>query len=323
MDAQQMIEHFTAKVNAGLAQGQDWSAQAYAELQGAGDRALLDLLMQTFQAALNPGEFTIISIEEANADLDQTYDLLSSTFDDTVLGPKSGYVAGIQARKQQPRPHSSVLLARFWEVLGLHEYDRDGNLRAFGFDRLASTRQIASVIGGSYFTVPNRPGEGFAGIGHLATIPGRRKGGHARAITEDFEARVREIAAVQGEWVQAFVLESESRARPYWYRMGYRWPRNSVYFQPPMDFDMETGEALLPAVPECLMLKVAEGNSDSIDRTLLLDIVRALYDRWYLPRSAGPAAKEAISTYLFDKLLGDFAASLPDGDVIPMDEPPV
>jgi hypothetical protein len=323
MDAQQLIEQFSQRVNQGLAQGQDWSAQAYAELENTEDRALLDLLMQTFQAALNPAEFTITRIEEVNADLDQTYELLSSTFDDTVLGPKTGYIAGINARKQQPKPHNNVLLARFWEVLGLHEYDRDGNLRAFGFDRLASTRHIASVIGGSYFTVSTRPGEGFAGIGHLATVPGRRKGGHARAVTEDFEARVREIAAHHGERVQAFILESESRARPYWYRMGYRWPRNSVYFQPPMDFDLETGEALLPAVPECLMLKVTEGDGESINRILLLDIVREMYKRWYLPRSAAPAAKEVISAYLFDKLLGEFAASLPDGDVIPMDEPPM
>jgi hypothetical protein len=326
MDNQQIIEQFSQRVNRGLATGEDVSDQAYAELEKSltspADRALLDLLRQTFQAALNPDQFVNLSIEEVNADLDQTYELLSSTFDETVLGPKEGYIAGITARKQQPQPHTSALLARFWQVLGLHEYDRDGNLRVFGFDRLASTRHIASVIGGSYFTVPNRPGEGFAGIGHLATIPARRRGGHARAITDDFERRMQQVAAARSEQLQAFILESERMSRPYWYRMGYRWPRSSVYFQPPMDFDMETGEALLPAVPECLMLKTTHGDSATIQRDLLLDIVRSLYDHWYLPRSATPAAQAAISAYLFEGLLADFAASLPDGDDIPLDEPP-
>jgi hypothetical protein len=326
MNHQQIIEQFSQQVNEGLAAGEDWGARAAASLEPAlatqEERALLGLLVSTFQAALNPGVFVNLSIEDVNADLDQTYELLSSTFDETVLGPKEGYVAGIRARRQQAGPHTSALLSRFWQVLGLHDYDRDGRLRVFRFDPLASTRHIASVIGGSYFTVSDRPGEGFAGIGHLATVPGRRRGGHARAITDEFERRMHSLAAHRGERLQAIILESERMSRPYWYRMGYRWPRGSVYFQPPMDFDHETGEALLPAVPECLMLKVTNGDSATIRRDLLLDIVRALYDRWYLPRSASPAAQAAISAYLFDGLLGDFAASLPDGDDIPLDEPP-
>jgi hypothetical protein len=158
-------------------------------------------------------------------------------------------------------------------------------------------------------------------ISYLATRPALRgKGGHGRHLLAAFETALKKRADDLGEPLRAIVLESEGRARGFWSKMGFRCAPDSRYIQPPLNYDSQTGEPLSNTAPETFMVKFVDGSSpEFIDRAELLEWVRLIYERWYSPELANPAATARAHALVFDELFGIFRSSLPDGAaVIPL-----
>jgi hypothetical protein len=60
--------------------------------------------------------------------------------------------------------------------------------------------------------------------------------------------------------------------------------------------------------------------ANRIDRVLLLDVVRTIYTRWYVPTS-GPPEAIAHARANIEDLFNQFRNSLPDGNMIPLVQP--
>jgi hypothetical protein len=120
------------------------------------------------------------------------------------------------------------------------------------------------------------------------------------------------------------VLESEAPARQFWNRCGFFYPQDCRYYQPSLDFDRESNTPIFEAVPEMLMLKWADGlpAKSTIDRDLLLAVVRALFDRWYIPKSGSPEFITGMTDFVNNHIYADFEKSVTVQDV-PLIAPPI
>lgn len=317
MQRQQLIDRFCDHANAVLVAGGGALDSAIIDELRAHDAALVEHMAQDFALALVPQHFDTLYITAPDARFEQGYELLRNTFAPDVLDPREGYVRTLS----RAEPQGWWLIGRFWRVPGVHQYDTAGRLVRFQFDPLSATESIASFIVGSYIALDEKSGMGA--ISYLVSRPGLRKGGgHGSTLAAQLEGDFRRYAETQGHTLRLMLLESEPDARPFWYKMGYRWPVGSDYVQPAMTIDPDTGEPRSPEVPELLMVKPVD-DTDSIARVDLLDAVRCLYREWYDAPTKNDAARQRLESYLFADLLGRFAASLPTGERIPLGTPPV
>lgn len=280
---------------------------------------LIAQILHTYRAALQPSHFHEAVIQAVDARFEQAYELMRQTFSPDVLDSREFFARFFE----KPAHSGGWLIGRYWQVSGAHRYDAGGRLVSFHFDPLCATEGIASVINGVYMS--HGDGTGMGAIAYLASRPNlRRGGGHGRTLTALLERRMAEYAASRGEQLKAIVLESEAPARPFWYKMGYRWPQNSRYVQPPIYVDPDSGEPLSPAVPELFMIKlITEGDVPAIDREMLIKTVRRMYQGWYLGPTNNAEAQARLERLVLGELLGDFIASLPEGDTIPLGAPPL
>ena len=194
---------------------------------------------------------------------------------------------------------------------------------------LVQSNHIVSVISGNYIDLSDDPqvDQAIGAIGHLATRSHYRRGqGHGSALVKEYEREIEEIALTRGQELAVVVLEAEADSVGFWAKCGYQWPVNSWYAQPPLVFDPVTGERCSDEVPEILMLKVlGEPSASQIDRTLLVDAIHRLYQRWYMPDKAAfsASAMKRAEDYVFGKIFKRFLASLPAaGKPVPLGAPP-
>jgi hypothetical protein len=330
----QLIERFSDAVNAGLAQGHDESAQAYAALQSIaaeqrGAVEVLDLLARSFHDAQQPERFFDARVGQPNERFEQCYELLRRVFDEAEREPKDRFIAMINALRDPNEPAPLVLIGRFWRALGPQQYDAAGALRRFVFDPTMALDSIVSVLSANYMSLAwiRDQRAGIGAIGHLATRERFRRGqGHGTALLETFEGEVARIAAARGERLELIALEAQEESEAFWFKRGYRWARGTRYAQPPLDFDRDTGERFYDEVPETLMVKVPGlPMAASVAAPLLVDAVRTMYQNWCLARTVGYplAAAQRAADYVMGKVLGDFIASLPpDGAPVPLSPPP-
>ncbi|MBX3063121.1 MAG: hypothetical protein KF726_09100 [Anaerolineae bacterium] len=330
MERQALIELFSDLVNQGIAQGEDRGKVSYEQLRGQipeENVALLEHLYENYQQAYQPTEFVTRQVEDVDAQFEEWYELQRVTFDPSVLSPRENYVQGVRHRSTTGTPRTAVRLCRSFRVSGAHHYDADGKLVKFQFDPLAVVESAVCIISGGYIDLRSvgRPQDASAGIGHMATRVHFRRKGHAQAVTRQFEEEIAAIAEANGQTLKVILLEAEPGSRPFWASCGYRYPAGSRYYQPPIDFNLDTGERLFDEVPELLMGKVfATTSAESIDKALLMDAVKALYQRWYGGEGNNPEATQKIQDYVFGKLFEDFASSLSSEDSrIPLVMPPL
>lgn len=312
------ISQFCALVN----QGSDKLEQA---LSAIAEDSLRTTLAQAYQEAHRPTRFAEDRFLSPSPAFEQGYQLLATILDADVIDPIDFFRARLRV---DPAAMTFIMMRRYWQTQGACEYDKDGHLTHFDYNPSNVTEHTVSVITGDYisFDKIGRSGESMAGIGQLATLAGGqwRGQGHGTALVRAFEAECDKMAQARNETMKTYLVESEGDAQRFWAKMGYRWVVNSRYFQPPIDWDYETGERHFDEVPELLMVKViGQPNSQSIDSQLLRDTVRATYLDWYTPKQASPIATEKINAYVFGKLYTDFEQSIANyGDSVPLSLPP-
>ncbi|MAS38255.1 MAG: hypothetical protein CL610_29935 [Anaerolineaceae bacterium] len=311
MHRQHLIDTISQAVNTALQANQPFDEATVAPLREQ-DSALYDQIMAAYHAAAHPTTFYQVPIWQPDDRFEQAYALLEHTFTPDVLDPRRNFVDYL--RDLTGPPDDFVILGRFWRASGRHTYTPAGELAQFAFDPLVSTESIAAVIVGEYISLAAYTGQpvGLGGISYLATRPALRRGqGHGTALTDALETAMRTCAAHNGETLSYMVLESESRARHYWAKKGYRYPRDSRYVQPPLAYDPQTGVPILNPAPETFMLKFMDAATPpAIDRDELLLLVRAIYENQYCPTLPTSAATERVRHYVLDTLFGQFAESI-------------
>lgn len=327
MNREQIIQQFCEIVNQGLAQGQalgDEAANQLAPQVSDDDQPLLEDLRATFHQAYAPAEFFNKQVLRLDHTFYQCHRLMSLSLDANVVDPVESFVERFEDFTSSDDP-AVLMWGRFWMASGAQHYDSDGKLLRFDYNPLTASRHIAAMINADYmpFPLPDEPNAAMAGIGQMATRPALRGQGHASALIQLFEAHARTMAQQHGHTLKLMVLEAERAARQFWARMGYRYPQGARYYQPPLAYDLETGEPTMKAMPEMIMVKFMNGPMpDTIDKALLIEVVRTLYQRWYTPEGTSEAVSRKIENYLFGTLFADFLSSLPDTDTISLIMPP-
>jgi ribosomal protein S18 acetylase RimI-like enzyme len=306
MERISLIEAVTTAINVALAAGAEpdesqlqWRDQ---------DAALVEQVLAAYRAAQQPQTFYNIPISQMDDRFEQAFELLRQTFAPEVLDPREAYAAML-GNPDEP-PDDFVMIGRFWRVSGSQSYSPEGMLTHFGYDPLTSTEGIAGVVVGGYLSLED--GTGFGAISYLATRPALRRGqGHGTILTREAEQAIQRCAQGRNERLRCIVLEAEDRARFYWAKRGYRYPRDSVYYQPSLTFDPSTGEPTSKSVMDYLMLKFMDVRGrESIPRDELLTIVRALYEDWYIPEFASLEATAAARHHVIDTIYQHFVESL-------------
>jgi len=287
--------------------------------------ALLDQLHSTFLAALTPREFFNLRVRAYDTWFHRTYALMARTFGPDVLDEADAYSTAFPEPVDPHKPPNFAMVSRFFRVSGSQQYDDDGRLTRFSFDPQVTTEEITAMASGTYMTLdPLRPGLSLGAIGYAATRPGLRGQGHGNIIVEMFEQEMRAVARARGETLTLILLESEPTSTAFWSRCGYRWPLGGSYVQPPISFDLQTGEPNFPPRLEILMLKLLDSpHPEYIERDVLLDAMKTMLRRWFLPTDAAPAARARIEGLLFGTYYREFEESIaPQGERVPLVIPP-
>ncbi len=333
MSDEEMIARFCGALNDRLERGQptpDVAGTALAEIAGDGaDQALADRLAANARQAIQPREFFDARALAPDLVFEQCDALLRVSFDPAELEPKARFAAMIERLRDPSHTWPLLMMGRFWRVSGPQRYDPAGRLVRYGFDPLTVTESIAAAVCGHYMSLQpiGRPGESIGALGNIVTREHFRGGqGHGSALTEAFEREMERVAQARGETLRLYILESQDDSQGFWYRQGYRWPRDTRYAQPPLEFDPTTGERIHDEVPETLMVKVpGQPDATEMDAELLTAAVRIMYINWCLAetRKFQPAAARRAEEYVLGKVLGEFRASLPpDGQPVALVKPP-
>lgn len=324
MNRQEIIETFCQRVNDGLEHNQNSVLETVEYLKThvpTEEHFLLEELRDNFLEAYTPIRFFNERITEADAKFHQCYHLMTLILDPDVIDPIDSFEEAL-ATSVSLESLSLVMLGRYWLVSGSQTYDEDGHLKQFDYNPLTSSRHIASVITGDYISLDE--GSCMGAVGQAATRNAMRGKGHANALVEAFEQEIYSMAMRRKQRLMLMILESEPSAREFWAKRGYRYPDGVKYVQPPLDYNEDTGEPMMRAVEEMIMVKlISDIVSDKIDKDLLKKAVHTLYDYWYSPSGLNEHVTEKIRRYLFDDLFSSFVASLPNNlDTIPLVHPP-
>lgn len=280
------------------------------------DADLVAQIMDAYHAAIDPTQFEHELIWQLTPRFEQAFELMRITFDRDVLDPRAGYAQWFSHITEPPS--DSAMIGRFWRASGRHTYSPDGALQHFDFDPLVATESVACVVTGNYFSLQEATGQavGIGAIGYLATRSAMRRGrGHGTQLTAALETFLQARASELGETLRAIILESLPAAQPFWAKMGYRWPENSRYIQPPLNFDPQTGEATSDTADEYFMLKFMDGTpTEQISYDEMVNLVRVTYEHWYHPQLDTPQATERANQYIMGELLNTFAESIKTPD---------
>jgi ribosomal protein S18 acetylase RimI-like enzyme len=333
MSDEETVERYSRALNTRLEHGQQESDAPDAALTEIGreavDPALAERLVANARQAIHPCEFFDARALTPDLIFDQCDALLRRSFDPAELEPKARFAAMIERLRDPSHTWPLLMMGRFWRVSGPQRYDATGRLVCFGFDPLSVTESIAAAVVGHYMSLRpiGRSGESIGALGNIVTREHFRGGqGHGSALAEAFEREMVRVAQARGETLRLYILESQGDSQAFWYKLGYRWPQNTRYAQPPLEFDPVTGERVHDEVPETLMVKlVGQPDATTVDAELLLAAVRIMYINWCLAETKKfpPAAARRAEEYVLGKVLGEFRASLPpDGQPVALVKPP-
>jgi hypothetical protein len=251
-------------------------------------------------------------VAEPDSWLTVCYDLLSSQFGPEVLDPLPSYADGLVMDRLGSHPFPFLLMAAYFEDSG--------------------KARVAGVVSGSVMRIERRGAkrggraapEFFFAIGNQATSPVLRSAGIKGVGTRLWRRAVAQAGSIakglHGRLAYSF-LEAENDSVGFWDRMGYRWPKDVSYWQPPLEWD-ENGDFLHPEVPEIPMLKpLGVADKRAIDRRLLYDIIATVYRNWALAGHREVLSAEAMQraeAYVMGSLLGRVDTRMPRTPRIPL-----
>jgi len=139
-------------------------------------------------------------------------------------------------------------------------------------------------------------------IGHALVDQSLRGKGMGRLLNQQCEQLLSDYAQAYQLQIEALILESEIEACHFWSEVGYRWPKDSLFKQPPLDYD-ETGHPCLPGIPMFFMIKHPELQAQ-IPSHLTKTYLRVLLCNWYrdeIPSLVTDPLAVQTAYALFDK----------------------
>ena len=279
---------------------------------------LLSRLGENGLASLPPDlserlEFRVIT--EPGDWLNTTYQLLAEEFEPDVLDPRDRYSGWLELNKAKKNRFPYLLVVAYCSVEG----------RAL----------LLGVISGNIMQVegyecPNTNEDQvlyvFA-IGHQVTDVALRSGGVRGIGSKLWKSAMGEANA----WIKNLggifsysVLEAEDESVGFWSKLGYRWPKDVHYWQPPLEF-YDTGQYKHPDVPETLMLCPVEAAFEkTISKKFLQNIIATIYLKWSLDKYRDILSVDAMrkaEDYVMGKLFRRVCAEMPPTDPIPLVSP--
>jgi hypothetical protein len=243
--------------------------------------------------------------------LNKAYQLLAEQFEPDVLDPLDRYMGWLELNKAKTNKFPYLLVAAYCNVQG--------------------SAVLLGVISGNIMKVEEFAGpNGIAGkslyifaIGHQVTELALRKSGVKGIGTRLWKSATDEA----NTWIKNLgarfcysVPEAEDESIGFWSKLGHLWPKDVLYWQPPLEFD-DSGQYKYPEVPEHLMLRPMEPEFDkSIPKTFLQNIIATMYLNWSLDKyrdTLSPDAMRKAEGYVMGRLFGKVCADMPDLDPIP------
>lgn len=261
--------------------------------------------------ASNPQNFyTKLILDPNSKQFNEVYNLMLNLFESNVTEEEEWYKECLKKTIDGKSKSPYILIVRYFRVYGDQKYDLKGNLIKFGTNRNIFTEKIVSFISGNYMPLTNSK-EAIGAIGHVATLEKFRRQNHASELIRVFLNECNEYANKRGEKLVGLVGEVEDDAKDFFYRCGFRWPKNVYYAQPPLRFDPKTGEKNFYEVPEHLMI-LSVDKQKRIKKDTLINVVRALYHYWVIKKHAhfNKDVKRKIAYYVWRRVFKDFLNSV-------------
>jgi hypothetical protein len=168
---------------------------------------------------------------------------------------------------------------------------------------------VVSLIAGCYIALPeNRfTGRAIGFIEYLVTNQAFRQQGHASAVLSHFERELLQISKSRHEQLSFILGEIEQNFVDFKVKRGYYHPAGSVYAQPPITFDAETGHPLSPKLPKLLMIKPCCG---AVEAELLLASLQKILRTRYVPKGLNAHASRQVMDTIHEQVYIPFANSL-------------
>ena len=255
-------------------------------------------------------EFRVIA--DPGAWLNTAYQLLAEQFEPDVLDPLDRYVGWLELNKANKNKFPHLLVAAYCNVQG----------RAV----------LLGVISGNIMKVEEYLGPNSIGgkglyifaIGHQVTELSLRKIGVKGIGTRLWKSAAEEAR----EWINKLggrfcysVLEAEDESIGFWSKLGHLWPKDVLYWQPPLEFD-DSGQYKYPEVPEHLMLGPMEPAFEkAIPKIFLQNIIATMYLNWSLDKYRDTLSADAMrkaEDYVMGTLFRKVCADMPNVDPIPL-----
>jgi hypothetical protein len=149
--------------------------------------------------------------------------------------------------------------------------------------------KIIGGLTGNYLRLKNRATDAGA-IGYCVVERNARGIGIGRATVDRFLDLLFAYSSKEGKSLGSVILEAQTQSeekpnfydsRPFWSRLGWKIPEGAKYLQPSLKFS-ENGRPEFDPVPLTFMIRQING-SDLIQKQDFLDIVKTLFDNWYVP----------------------------------------
>lgn len=230
--------------------------------------------------------------------LDVAYQLLQRTFTPDVLDAKEGYLERLSPNASEPADYLPCVMAAL-------------------ADSGAKTL-LLGVSSADLMWLRGTSDRSFLAIGNMAISPLCRGMGIGSQLYRATIDRAREMAAAQSRSLACVVLESEDRSLGFWRKMGFRWPKDTLYFQPPLEWT-DAGKPVHEEVRETLLLAPVDPDAPlTLTGEDLKGIISTLYENWSLRGIRGTLTPEAMATaeqYLATHVTRPVFASITPGEL--------
>jgi GNAT superfamily N-acetyltransferase len=208
-----------------------------------------------------------------------------------------------------------------------------------------ASQDLAGLIEGNYIPILDEKGKrthaGFGAIGHVYASPEHRRSGLGERLVREFIDLCASVAAGKGHEYRGTIGEVQDSATRFFYRIGFGWPANLYYAQPPLSYDPATGRPICPETPETFMIKphaapgpaaaaVTGTQPATVTKAELSRLIQSLYHFWIVEKHSlwvCPANRRVLArirSYVFGKVFRDVQQSIDvaPGERISLTSPP-
>jgi GNAT superfamily N-acetyltransferase len=226
-------------------------------------------------AAADYGRARVVSIESPGELFDAGYELLERVFEPEVLDSKQCYPDRFEQQANLASQSCPCLVAALVEA--------EGQIL------------IAGISSSHVLALPHAYSASFVAIANVAISEACRGKGIGAMLLHATRERALQLCAEQQRALDCIVLESEVRSLRFWRKMGFRWPKGMVYFQPPLEWNADGSPVHSEVRETFLIAPLGVPAPTHIEATKLLDIVSTLYENWSIRDIRGVSTPDAVS----------------------------